>query len=99
MEQYLLDKMKAGNTDMIDKMMIGARVHNGLSTTEKVMSEIIDKIGEVVNEYNTELKLAGFSVLFLVSDKIIAKGDISAKAVFGNPDTLKELAVRAIEED
>ena len=75
MEQILIDKIKAGTLDEIDKEMIAARVKNA---TDKIMTECansIERINALLEEYSVEVEMAGISCVLLSQCKLFHRND------------------------
>lgn len=73
MEQALMDRLKEGTLDDIDKDMITARVKNVDKRIETVLAQIsadIRVLGGICSEYQEEVSLLGFSFVCSYDSKL-----------------------------
>lgn len=96
MEKSLLEKMKNGTCDDIDKAMIASRVLRALKDT---MSEVVKfgkKIEELQEQYAAELKMAGFAVV-CGSTNITDENDIGFKCIVGDQSNVMKVFSKLIQ--
>ena len=73
MEQALMDKLKEGTLDDIDKDMITARIKNVNKQIEAVLGQIsagIRVLGGICSEHQEEVSLLGFSFVCAYDNNI-----------------------------
>ena len=70
MEKSLLEKLRNGIMDEIDKAMMAARCRNACERILSVASDCIDKLDEVLEEFEDEVKLLDIS--FVVAGQVKA---------------------------
>jgi hypothetical protein len=90
MEQSLIEKMKNGTADDIDKDMIVSRVLNAVKHLQKVCEGFSDSVKKVYEEYGDELKMAGTSLVMGVNVSTLNKdSDCLTKIVIGTNQNIK----------
>lgn len=93
MEKSLLDKIHNGTTDEIDKEMIMARCKNATIKFIDAFSECLDRMSDIADEYEDELRLVGLSCVMLVQTKMFHKndGESDSTYVFGKSSNIEPM--------
>lgn len=82
MEQSLIDKIKAGTLDEIDKDMITARLKNAANKIMDECSNSVDRISALFKEYAMEAKMLGISCVVLTQAKAFHRSDGESDVAF-----------------
>lgn len=82
MEQSLIDKIKAGTLDEIDKDMLTARLKNAATKIMDECSKSVDRLSELFKEYPIETKLLGISCVVLAQAKAFHRSDGESDVTF-----------------
>ena len=100
MEKSLLEKIHNGTTDEIDKEMIVARCKNATIKFMDAFSECIDRMSDIADEYEDELRLVGLSCVMLVQTKMFHKndGESDSSYVFGKSSSINSMIEHFKEE-
>ena len=100
MTQELLDKLRNGTADMVDKVMIVSRVGNYVKQVDELKNNFAEVLMKLNEEYADEAKMSGvacvmgFSVpSFLVSDNIEGGNESKTvtRIVFGSGERIKKI--------
>ena len=94
MEKSLMEKLHSGNLDDIDNTMIACRVERAIIAILKVCTDFEHKLKEVYEEYDQELKIGQFSMVWAVGtclDKVITSdgGCVLMDLVGSQPNLVK----------
>lgn len=90
MEKSLIEKMKNGTADDIDKEMVVSRVLNAVKHLNKVCDDFSNNVKKVYEDYGDELKMAGASVVMGVNVSTCNKDpDCLVKIVIGSNKDVK----------
>ena len=94
MEKSLLEKMKNGTCDEIDRDMIIARV--GVAGTEmmKLVSKFCDDLKNLTTEYKDELRMIDFGIVLgctEMTDEFNGGADIGSNVMYGSSKQLKKI--------
>lgn len=99
MEQSLIEKMKNGTADDIDKEMIVSRVLNAVKHLHKVCDDFSENIKKVYEDYGDELKMAGASVVMGVNVSTLNKDpDCLIKIVVGSNQNVQVIIGDILKE-
>ncbi len=92
------EKLKAGTADEIDKVMCASRTAQVSDQLDRACVEFAEKINSLLKEYPDECELAGFNVIFFVTDKRAkSTGQPLIQCVYGTKGELQELCAKAQE--
>lgn len=67
MEQALIDKMKDGTADNVDKAMIVARVGHAVELVGDLVTKFTEDYNKLYQEYTDEIRMSGISLLMGLS--------------------------------
>lgn len=84
MERALVEKLKNGTCDEIDKNMITARVFVALKKMFSLMRNFESYFKNLVEEYPDELKCGGFGFVLGVTEVTDLGEDIGIKIIYGS---------------
>ena len=82
MEQTLINKIKQGNLDEIDKDMITARLKYAADKIMDECSNSVDRINALFKEYSVEAKLLGISCVVIAQAKAFHRSDGESDVTF-----------------
>lgn len=88
MEKVLMDKLRSGNCDEIDKAMIACRVEKALREMLTLYSKFQQDFKELQEKYDDELKIGEFAMVMAVST-IIDNGSGLMGVVGGQKNVIK----------
>lgn len=86
MEQVLLDKIKANDMDDIDKVMIAARLANGVTDLHELVGKFCTDIEELCKKYKDEFAIADVGIACGVTDG--TEENIGLKIAFGSTGSI-----------
>jgi hypothetical protein len=99
MEQSLIEKMKSGTCDEIDRDMISARVYDFHEKLMDLCSDFCDKVKELVSGHEVEMGLSGHAIVMgVISDigkstpiqMVVGRPNLCEKVYGEIGETLKE---------
>ena len=107
MEQALIDKMKDGTADNVDKAMIVARVGHAVELVGDLVTKFAEDFSKLHQEYPDEIRMSGITLLMGVSalPSILEKSGneeddkigLKTMIITGSSDNLKKLLFRIAE--
>ena len=100
MEKSLLEKLRNGTMDEIDKDMMAARCKNACDRIFNVASDCIDRLDEVCKEFDDEVRLMGISLVFSGQVKALHRMDKDTECglVIGTTKNVSALLDKIREE-
>lgn len=84
MEKALVEKLKNGTCDEIDKDMITTRVFVALKKMFSLINDFESKFKNLVDEYPDELRYGGFGFVLGVTEVTDLGEDIGMKIIYGS---------------
>lgn len=89
MEQSLIEKMKNGTCDEIDRDMISARVYDFHEKLMDLCGDFCEKVKELVSGHEVEMGLSGHAIVMGVISDIEEETPI--KMVVGRPNLCEKV--------
>lgn len=90
------EKLHQGIADNIDRIMCASRTAEVRDQIDKACLEFAEKINSLIKEYPNECELAGFNILFFVTDKRTNDQPL-IQCLYGTKGELQKLCARGQE--